>query len=181
MTLDEVRNEIDKLDEEMKELFLRRMELSGEVAKVKAGTAQKVYNPGREAEVIGGLTEGIGGPRKLQYESFLKKLMEISRTEQYRLMDESGADGLFDTPVLDEAAGKLKGGEDLRLSFTCSEKGISPSEAISVISDYSPEILEIALKESGKVEVLISGQSDAGALKLLLIHLFKETEDLRIL
>ena len=59
MQLDEIRKEIDTVDDEMKSLFIRRMELSRQVALVKARTGDAVRKPDREKAMIARLSEGM--------------------------------------------------------------------------------------------------------------------------
>ena len=96
MTLDELRLKIDDIDLKIKELFIRRMEAAEEIAESKRKTGDKILKPEREDQVILRLTEGMDGEIKLSYSSFLKKIMEVSRTFQYRKMLELGADFKLD-------------------------------------------------------------------------------------
>ena len=56
MELADIRVEIDKIDDELKTLYFKRMELSKEVAKIKSGkeTGKKdnVYKPDREKQIL---------------------------------------------------------------------------------------------------------------------------------
>lgn len=83
MTLDDLRIEIDKIDLQLKELFKKRMELSGKVAEIKVVTGDRILKPEREIQVIERLTQDIPEELKLEYLSFIKKIMEVSRTHQY--------------------------------------------------------------------------------------------------
>lgn len=85
MTLEEIRKEIDSTDRAIKELFLKRMELSQKVAQTKMATADTIWKPERERQLISGLTADVPEELRTGYASFLKKLMEISRKYQYGL------------------------------------------------------------------------------------------------
>ncbi len=91
MTLSNLRTKIDETDLKIKELFLQRMNLAEAIAESKLETGDKILKPERETEVIEQLTKDIEGDLKLSYASFIKKLMEVSRTHQYRKMLELGA------------------------------------------------------------------------------------------
>lgn len=91
MTLSDLRNKIDKIDLEIKELFLQRMKVAEEVAECKSRTGDKILKPEREDEIIERLTDGMDDEMKLAYASFIKKVMEVSRTFQYRRLLELGA------------------------------------------------------------------------------------------
>lgn len=92
MTLNELRIRIDEIDLRIKELFLQRMKVAEEVAVNKSKTGDKILKPEREEEVIRQLTGDMEGERKLSYISFLKKVMEVSRTFQYRKLLGIGAE-----------------------------------------------------------------------------------------
>ena len=51
--LPEIRQDINRVDSAIRELFLLRMSLALEVAKTKAQSDDKIYKPDREAEIIG--------------------------------------------------------------------------------------------------------------------------------
>jgi len=86
MTLDKVRMEIDEIDLQIKELFQKRIEVSEKVAEIKFKTGDGILKPDREDMVIQKLTDGMHEELRLEYASFLKKVMEVSRTHQYRKM-----------------------------------------------------------------------------------------------
>lgn len=92
MTLDDLRLEIDKIDLQLKELFKKRMSISEKVAEIKSKTGDKILKPQREVQVIDKLTEDIPLDLKLEYISFIKKIMEVSRTFQYRKTLKLGTD-----------------------------------------------------------------------------------------
>lgn len=92
MTLNDLRMEIDEIDGNIKGLFLQRMKVAEKVAEWKSKTGDKILKPEREEELIRNLAGDMDGEWKLSYTSFLKKVMEVSRTFQYRKMLELGAD-----------------------------------------------------------------------------------------
>ena len=50
--LSEIRQDINRVDSAIRELFLLRMSLALEVAKTKAQSDDKIYKPDREAEIV---------------------------------------------------------------------------------------------------------------------------------
>ena len=90
MTLSELRMKIDELDLKIKELFLLRMKVAEEVAESKSKTGDKILKPEREAEVIQQLTTDMDEDLKPAFTSFIRKVMEVSRTFQYRKMLDLG-------------------------------------------------------------------------------------------
>ena len=93
MELTEIRNEIDKIDDELKVLYFRRMNLSKEVAKYKAATENgriaSVYKPDRERQIIERLNADIEGEDEVlkeDYIMFIKRVLQNSRNYQEILL-----------------------------------------------------------------------------------------------
>lgn len=84
MKLDNIRENIDRIDDELKELFLERMGYSAEVADTKAGSGDAIYKPGREQSMIERLGRGVDDDVYAEYVSFLKAVVRISRQYQYK-------------------------------------------------------------------------------------------------
>lgn len=84
MELAELRTEIDKVDEELVDLFLRRMELAAQVAAYKKEKNVGIMNKGREREVLDRVTAQAGelaGYARVLYAT----LFDVSRSYQKRL------------------------------------------------------------------------------------------------
>lgn len=60
LTLDDLRGEIDRLDDQLIALLLRRAEIAREVAPLKAGIGAPMLRPGREAAVLRRLVAKAG-------------------------------------------------------------------------------------------------------------------------
>jgi monofunctional chorismate mutase len=88
MTLEEARQDIDKIDNELRELFLKRMKVSEAIAEIKAASGDEIYKPDREKIVIDRLTAGVDEDVKDEYTQFVKKIMEISRNYQFKKISE---------------------------------------------------------------------------------------------
>ena len=88
MTLEEARQDIDKIDNQLKDLFLKRMKVSEAIAEIKAQSGDEIYKPEREKIVIVRLTEGVEPDLVDEYTQFVKKIMEISRDYQYKKISE---------------------------------------------------------------------------------------------
>lgn len=81
--LPEIRKDINEVDAQMRELYLRRMALAQEVAKSKEQTNDKIFKPKREDEIIQMRATDMDDELRLKYVSFLKALMRSSREYQY--------------------------------------------------------------------------------------------------
>ena len=88
MTLEEARQDIDKIDNGLRELFLKRMKVSEAIAEIKAASGDEIYQPDREKIVIDRLTADVDEDVKDEYTQFVKKIMEISRNYQFKKISE---------------------------------------------------------------------------------------------
>jgi len=88
MDLSEIRNEIDIIDKELKDLFEKRMSLSKQVASVKAKSGDPIYKPDREAEIIDKLSKDINEDYREDYIGWIKQMLLSSRNYQKKLIDE---------------------------------------------------------------------------------------------
>ena len=82
MDLKECRQEIDKINNEMLSLFLRRMEVSRSVAEYKAEHNLPILNHAREREILGEMTEKAGDEFENYVKTFYSVIMDLSRSYQ---------------------------------------------------------------------------------------------------
>ena len=81
--LSEIRQDINRVDEQIRALFLERMDLALQVAQTKVETDDKIYKPDREAEIIAKRTEGMSEELCLKYTALLQSMIRASREYQY--------------------------------------------------------------------------------------------------
>ena len=82
MDLQELRKEIDSIDKEMVQLFLRRMEVSAQVADYKKAHDLPIFVPAREREKLRDVAE-LAGPDMANYTKVLYSMIfELSRSYQ---------------------------------------------------------------------------------------------------
>lgn len=86
LTLDGVREEIDRVDNDMKALFMKRMGLADQVAQIKADTGDVIFKPDREKVMIEKLCADMDDALVMEYRAFLKRIIALSRKYQYRRM-----------------------------------------------------------------------------------------------
>ncbi len=79
--LAELRSEIDAINDEMLQLFLRRMEVSGDIAAYKKEHDLPVLNADREQEILDAVSEKAGDMAPYA-RRFFTSLMELSRAYQ---------------------------------------------------------------------------------------------------
>ncbi len=87
LDLQEIRKEIDEIDQKIVQLFQERMERTNEVAAYKIEKGRQVLDKKREEEKIAALKAMAQGDfNKLAVEELFAQIMAISRKWQYRLM-----------------------------------------------------------------------------------------------
>jgi len=62
MSIDEIRQEIDRIDSELLRIFNRRAELALEIGEIKKGLGLPVYDPAREKKIFARMKEENPGP-----------------------------------------------------------------------------------------------------------------------
>ena len=81
MDLNELRNEINGIDDEILDLFLRRMALARQVAEYKREKNLPIYQPQREQEILESVTQRAGELGGYAGELFTT-LMDLSKQYQ---------------------------------------------------------------------------------------------------
>ena len=86
MELSEIREKIDAVDDQLLDLFLRRMDLSDEVAAYKSEHHLPILNKERERAILAKVTEKAGDKERYAYHLF-STLFELARSRQAELID----------------------------------------------------------------------------------------------
>ena len=88
MELKDLRNEIDRIDDELVKLFVQRMEVSAQIADYKKEKSLPIFVPAREREKLADVAEKAG-PDLANYTQVLySMLFELSRSHQKKLTGE---------------------------------------------------------------------------------------------
>ena len=101
MELNEAREKIRVIDEEMAKLFVSRMEAVREVAEYKRAHGLPIEDKGQEAKVVEGRSALIDDPElRSFYVRYLRATIEVSKSWQHRLNEGmrvaySGVEGAF--------------------------------------------------------------------------------------
>ncbi len=85
MNLEQCRNEIDKIDDEMSLLFKKRMDIAEEVAKYKLENDIPILNKERERSIIARVTENVGDEYAMYTKFLYNTVFELSRAHQVKL------------------------------------------------------------------------------------------------
>lgn len=88
--LDNVRQEIDDINKQMLELFLKRMKCSEEVARIKIANNTPVFNAQRENEILEEMRVK-GGEMGNHAVGFFSALMAVSKHRQQEMVAEVGS------------------------------------------------------------------------------------------
>lgn len=86
MNLEELRREIDQVDDRLVELFQTRMQVAAEIAEYKAAAGLPVLQPAREREKLADVAEKSGEEMQSYTQVLYSLLFELSRAYQGRLM-----------------------------------------------------------------------------------------------
>jgi monofunctional chorismate mutase len=81
-TIEELRLEINKIDEEMANLFNKRMEAAKNIALYKKEFNLPIFDKERELQLLNKNLEYVQDDLKPLYREFLIKLMELSKLYQ---------------------------------------------------------------------------------------------------
>ena len=93
-SLEELRAELDTIDDQLVRLYEKRMEVCEAVGEYKVHTGRKVYDRQRENEKLTDVASKVEGEfNKKGVRELYRQLMSMSRKLQYRQLVEAGALG----------------------------------------------------------------------------------------
>ena len=102
--LEQYRQEIDRIDGELVQLFLERMAVTGKVGEYKQRAGIPVLDAGREKQVIAAKTALTDDPaRKADIAALYESIMAISRRQQRHLVHEGAEDAGYAAYLADRA------------------------------------------------------------------------------
>ena len=181
MTLAEIRKEIDRIDPQIKELFLQRMEAAKHVAEVKYASGDEIYKAEREAEILARLSEDVAPELKIEYTAFVRKMMEVARKYEYGLIYDWNPEVV--QPILAEA--KESGNGYVKMELVRPNQLNGLSVILTMIGDYGFHLKDIKVLEENQEEarfrLVIRGELQDEAMKKLLYQLSKESKDFHVL
>ncbi len=86
MDIQDLRAEIDAIDDELVALFVRRMAVSGQVAQYKQAHGLPIYVPSREQEKLWDVAAKAGPIFSECTQALYSKIFELSRSHQELVM-----------------------------------------------------------------------------------------------
>lgn len=85
--LKSLRNNIDKIDDEILELFICRLRIVEDIYEYKKINGMNIYDPKRENEVLQKIDKNMSVNKyKSELESLFKSIMKISSSYQEKLL-----------------------------------------------------------------------------------------------
>lgn len=87
MDLSKVRTNIDRIDNQLLELFCQRMDLARNVAEAKRGMKKAVFDPARERDKLSGLMSQAPNEYQPQVHSLFSLLMSMNKAEQQKILN----------------------------------------------------------------------------------------------
>lgn len=127
MDLNELRLEIDKIDDQLVKLFVQRMEISAQIANYKKEHDLPIFVPAREAEKLRDVAQKAGKDMDVYVRVLYDLLFELSRGYQSKcnaartpLFEKINA-AIHNTPKLlpKDAAVACWGGDDQNMDMVC--------------------------------------------------------------
>ena len=106
MDLKELRKEIDSIDTQITNLFLRRMDVSARIGQYKKEHGLAVYDPARERQKLQEIAQSVPPEMRTYTDSLYSLLFELSRAHQRSLSTQESAleasirQSLQNTPAL---------------------------------------------------------------------------------
>ena len=155
-----LRDEIDKIDRQMVDLFEKRMEICGEVAEYKINTGKKVLDRERELsklQVLGDLAHSDFNRHGVT--ELFQQVMAMSRKLQYQLLEQNGVKGRLDFTCVDELDKK-----DVRVVY----QGLKGAYAHQAALEYFGENVNCFHVERWRdaMEAIKEGSADYAVLPL---------------
>ena len=166
MTLNEIRTQIDKTDAQMKVLFLKRMQLSAQIAEIKASSGDSVYKPERERQLIEQLTADLDGEMKMVYSEYIRRILELSRTCQYRIIAQK-AEASEGAEAAGCAREDSRGEDGILAVFTDPGNGSVLMKALTIISHHGFKAEELTEEKVGhNGQQLCTGQARVWKIRI---------------
>ena len=91
-TLEQIRAEIDAIDDQIASLYVKRLDIAREVAEAKRASGAPIFDPGREREILARVARNVGPEREDGAALVFNTLFGVSRALQRAIV-------LGDSPV----------------------------------------------------------------------------------
>lgn len=186
--LEDIRTEIDAIDAQVRELIMRRMDCSAQVAAAKlAAGSTEVFRPDREASMLDHHGALVPKERRAGYRAALRRVVEASRSYQYGIMyaqlGDAATCGQLSGAELLEGKGQL-----VELELGCPGTAASLATLLGMVAEHGVGLAGIeqlstaggAGESAVRYRLTLAADAADPALRKLLWQLSKESLDLRI-
>jgi len=87
MDLQDLRQKIDEIDDELIRLFEQRMDIAAEIAQHKKANNLPIYDPARERQKLHDLSAKVKIERQAYIDALYILIFELSRSEQEKVIN----------------------------------------------------------------------------------------------
>ncbi|MBQ0079495.1 MAG: chorismate mutase [Eubacterium sp.] len=185
MGLDKIRKDIDALDTKIAELLMQRLDYAEQVVQTKIDDGvTNIYLAEREDDIMENILKNIPEERKDTSRALMRKIVEISRTHQFNILNQQ-VPGLLDEYLEDVEIPE----EPTRIRFEAIRPNIEGQMGVicTLIGDAHFNIQEVQQMDnsvdnaSSRLWFTVDGDIYDPKMKTLLIQLAQESEGFSIL
>ena len=188
MGLGEIRKEIDEVDNGLKELFKKRMEISERIIEDKMQSGAAIYNPEREQEILDERSADVDESIKNEYKIFVKKTISLGRKHQYEIKCSADPKAIFEFVETHSFIKNLEAMNDanrIKVTFVCDDGAGSLANVLSIISNYGISVNDIESKrvenDVYKMHIVLKAPIKDNNTLACLYQLIVETDNFKIL
>lgn len=182
--LEEIRKDIDAIDQQIKELLMKRLDCSEQVIASKIEAQNYViYRADRENMMLENLAQGIPEKRKAGYLSVVRKVIETSRTYQYGILYEQAPE-LYENLVRGLTIPEHT--DSITVQLTRRDIPNSMSAILSMIGDYGYNMDQMRIvgysddRSNVIFELKILGDLAYDNMKKMVLQLSMESKDFSV-
>ena len=162
-SLEVLRKELDRIDDQIAALYEQRMDVCGQVGEYKVKTGRKVFDRQREKEKLADVASKVSGDfNKKGIQEVYQQLMSMSRKLQYQQLVEASTTGVSYNAYLFAVSDPQEFGRFVELRHRSGHSPVELSEDGVVIDEKLSELLDVSvgdtitLEGDKRVEVVVS-------------------------
>lgn len=162
MTLEQIREKIDQIDNQLVTLFTERMEAAGQVAEIKKGSSGAVYQSAREQEILAKVQAAMPAGLEAYAAALYSTILELSRNRQRDLLALDTPFALRLKALADSAP--LKSGNLIPRVCVQGVTGSYAEKAAKLV--YPDSSLQYVEKWGDVLQAVEDGKADYGVLPI---------------
>lgn len=183
-SLDEIRKDIDAIDQQIRDLLMKRLDCSEQVVASKIEAKNYViFRADREKMMLENLAQGVPEKRKAGYLSVVRKVTETSRMYQYGILYEQAPE-LYENLVRGLTIPEHT--DSITVQLTRRDIPNSMSAILSMIGDYGYNMDQMRIvgysedKSNVIFELKILGDLAYDNMKKMVLQLSMESKDFSV-